>query len=149
MTVDVSTDNAYTPHMSSNNNNNVKDSNKEAYGNLTKNLGELVEHEYEESSPPRDPLAECSTINLHEFDKESESGSTIKGVFTLELSGKGPSRAGLGGGGKLWVEICRWARVRTMMIQCWGICIKKRQLSWVWVVREMETTQSLVGKRRF
>mmetsp|Transcript_6443 Transcript_6443/g.11209 ORF Transcript_6443/g.11209 Transcript_6443/m.11209 type:complete len:809 (+) Transcript_6443:183-2609(+) len=95
MTMDASIDNAYTPPMMSSNNNNVKDSKQEAYGDLTKNLDELVEHEYEESSHSAagSAVIDRSTINLHEFDSESESGSTNKGAFTLELLGKGPTKA--------------------------------------------------------
>ena len=50
MTIDISINNAYTPPIMTSKNNTVKDSNKEAYGDLTKNLDKLVKHECEESS---------------------------------------------------------------------------------------------------
>jgi len=100
MTMDGSIDNntsAYLPSSSAKNG-KVKDVDKEAYRDLARNLDELVEHEYEESSQSNvgsivgsaagDPLS--ASANLHEFDSGSESGSN-KGAFTLELLGKGPS----------------------------------------------------------
>lgn len=73
----------------------VRDADKGAYVDLTKNLDELVERIGEEGSQSRGSNASStggdvsSAANLHEFDSESESGSTRKGAFTLELLGKG------------------------------------------------------------
>eukprot|EP00581_Thalassiosira_minuscula_P006558 CAMPEP_0183743390 /NCGR_PEP_ID=MMETSP0737-20130205/65195_1 /TAXON_ID=385413 /ORGANISM="Thalassiosira miniscula, Strain CCMP1093" /LENGTH=851 /DNA_ID=CAMNT_0025979009 /DNA_START=158 /DNA_END=2713 /DNA_ORIENTATION=- len=78
--------------------NNVKDTKKEAYGDLTKNLDELVENEYESSSQSNIGSSAAggaeSTVNLHEFDSGSESGSANRGAFTLELLGKGGGKKG-------------------------------------------------------
>lgn len=62
--------------------------NKEAYADLNQSLNKLIEHEYEESSHSN--TGERSTVDLHEFDSGSDSGSN-RGAFTLELLGKKPS----------------------------------------------------------
>eukprot|EP00571_Detonula_confervacea_P007934 CAMPEP_0172313690 /NCGR_PEP_ID=MMETSP1058-20130122/20773_1 /TAXON_ID=83371 /ORGANISM="Detonula confervacea, Strain CCMP 353" /LENGTH=793 /DNA_ID=CAMNT_0013027389 /DNA_START=15 /DNA_END=2396 /DNA_ORIENTATION=+ len=64
--------------------------NKEAYADLNQSLNKLIEHEYEESSHSN--TGEQSTVNLNEFDSESDSGSN-RGAFTLELLRKKPSPA--------------------------------------------------------
>ena len=84
----------FTPAKTSSANNN----NVQAYADLTQNLNQLVEQEYEQdnasssnngSNPPiEDFMSEQSgglSVNLHDFDSESESGSKN---FTLELLGK-------------------------------------------------------------
>ena len=117
LTVDTSMDGGYNGAFQNRNNASsgsrmVKDANKEAYGDLTKNLDELVEHEYCEeqssngaSSPsgvgllvgsPQESTQSSlvgAGVNLNEFDSESEtSGSQNKGAFTLELLGKGTGK---------------------------------------------------------
>jgi hypothetical protein len=62
----------------------VVDSVKETYVDLTQSLNQLVEQQYEDGSRSKD------SNGLHEFDSESESGSSSnRGAFTLELLGKG------------------------------------------------------------
>lgn len=55
---------------------------KEAYGDLSKPLNELIENQDEENQ------SSAASVDLNEFDSESESGSNI-GKFTLELLGQG------------------------------------------------------------
>ena len=67
---------------------------KEAYyGDLTKNLDELVEEDASSSNQSPSLVGGSSSAGgvnpLHDFDSESESGSQKRGAFTLELLGKG------------------------------------------------------------
>ncbi len=55
---------------------------KEAYGDLSKPLNELIENQAAENQ------SSAASMDLNEFDSESESGSNI-GKFTLELLGQG------------------------------------------------------------
>ncbi|KAL7491676.1 hypothetical protein ACHAWT_000983 [Skeletonema menzelii] len=55
---------------------------KEAYGDLSKPLNELIENQDAENQ------SSAASVDLNDFDSESESGSNI-GKFTLELLGQG------------------------------------------------------------
>ena len=55
---------------------------KEAYGDLSKPLNELIENQDEENQ------SSAASVDLNEFDSGSESGSNV-GKFTLELLGQG------------------------------------------------------------
>ncbi|KAL7540716.1 hypothetical protein ACHAXR_011305 [Thalassiosira sp. AJA248-18] len=85
-------------YMASNSKAHRSNNNKEAYGDLTKNLDELVEHHEQGSQAGEQSM--ITGMNLNDFDSESESGAD--GAFTLELLGKGPKhshKGGIGGGG--------------------------------------------------
>lgn len=55
---------------------------KQAYGDLSKPLNELIENQDAENQ------SSAASMDLNEFDSESETGSNI-GTFTLELLGQG------------------------------------------------------------
>ena len=67
----------------------MDDPNKANYGDLSQSLNQLVEHQYGEKSPDS-----SKNVNLYELDSASDSGSSNRGAFTLELLGNNKSSKG-------------------------------------------------------
>jgi len=69
----------------------VNDETKKTYGDLSKNLNELVEHQFGDN---KSTDSSSKNVNLYEMDSGSESGSSNRGAFTLELLGHNKASKG-------------------------------------------------------
>ncbi|KAL7463801.1 hypothetical protein ACHAXS_004153, partial [Conticribra weissflogii] len=69
----------------------VNDEIKKTYGDLSKNLNELVEHQFGDN---KSTDSSSKNVNPYELDSGSESGSSNRGAFTLELLGHNKASKG-------------------------------------------------------